>query len=240
MNEPILKIHWERFKAHVDLNVLTASRLLAPFTTDNISELLLLSEGCANTIYKVTFKNDRLPVVIRIYMRDQTALKREVAIHQLVADKIPVAAHLYFDESCTHYLYPYSIMEWIDGKLLREVVLSKHEKSINECMFEAGQYLSKLRQIKFFQGGFLQKNLQVRLFAKEEKYLPFVLNLLQDTIVKNDLDTRLHSAVSELVDTYSKLLPNEDEANLSHADYDPANIIVKQVNGKWKIAAILD
>ena len=31
-----------------------------------------------------------------------------------------------------------------------------------------------------------------------------------------------------------------EEANLTHADYDPANMLVKMVNGEYKIAAILD
>lgn len=240
MDEPILKNHWERFQAHVDLDISTASRLLAPYVTGDIEQLSLLSAGCANTNYKVTFKNDRLPVVIRIYIRDKTALQREVAIHKLVADKVPVAAPLYFDESCILYSYPYAIMEWIDGKLLREVILSKNEKAISQCVFAAGLYLNELRQIKFTHGGFFQDNLQIRPFNKEEEYLPYVLNLLNDKVIKCDLDSNLHNAVSRLVNTYSKLLPNKDEANLTHADYDPANMIVTQVKGKWKIAAILD
>lgn len=240
MDEPILKIHWERFKAHVDLDISTASRLLEPFTTDDVGELLLLSEGCANTNYKVVFKNNRTPIVIRIYMRDKTALPREVAIHQLVADQIPIAKHLYFDDSCKVYSYPYSIMEWVDGKLLREIILTKNEKAITKSVFEVGQYLNVLRQIKFSHGGFFQENLQIRPFDKEEEYLPYVLNLLQDKVVKSDLDSNLHNAVSKLVKNHSKLLSHEDEANLTHADYDPANIMVREINGEWCIAAILD
>lgn len=30
MNDPILKTHWERFKAHIDLDVTTATKLLSP------------------------------------------------------------------------------------------------------------------------------------------------------------------------------------------------------------------
>ncbi|MBX3710080.1 MAG: aminoglycoside phosphotransferase family protein [Gammaproteobacteria bacterium] len=240
MDSPILKSHCERFKAHVDLDIDTATQLLAPYTKDTIDELFLLSEGCANTNYKVTFKNSRLPVVIRIYLREKTALAREVAIYKLVADKMPVAAHLYFDESCTLYPHPYSIMEWIKGKLLREVILSKNENAIRQSTFEAGLYLNELRQIKFTHGGFFQENLQIRPFTKEEEYLPYVLSLLDEESIKNDLDPGLHGAVIKLVNTYSKLLPDENEANLTHADYDPANMMVTEVNGKWKIAAILD
>ena len=240
MNEPILKMHWERFKAHVDLDVAIAVKLLLPFTESPIDQLFFLSEGCANTNYKVTFKNNRAPVVIRIYMREKSALRLEVDIHRLVENEIPVPKHFYSDDQCKIYEYPYAIMEWIDGTLMREVILSEDKKAISECAYEAGKYLNELRKIKFNQGGFFQENLRIRPFGKEEKYLPYVLNLLQDKGVRNDLDAHLHHDVSELVNTYSKLLPDENEANLTHADYDPANIMVKLVNGNWKIVAILD
>lgn len=240
MDEPILKMHWERFKAHVDLDISTASHLLAPFITDSIDAILLLSEGCANTNYKVIFKNNRVPIVLRIYVRDKTALQREVAIHKLVADKIPIAQHLYFDDSCMIYSYPYSIMEWIDGTLLRDIILTKNKKAITESVFEAGQYLNILRQMTFSHGGFFQENLQIRPFDKEEEYLPYVLNLLKDKIVKNDLDSNLCDAISRLVKNNVTLLPHKDEANLTHSDYDPANIMVREKKGKWGIAAILD
>lgn len=241
MDEPILKMHWERFRAHVDLDMMTASRLLSPLITDDIDQLLLLSEGCANTNYKVIFKNGRLPVVIRIYMRDKTALQTEVAVYKLVAaHTVPVAAHLYFDDSCTHYDHPYSIMEWINGTLLREIILSKNERAMSECVFEAGQYLNQLRQIKFVHGGFFQKDLQIKPFEKDEFYLPYMLNLLRDSIVIESLDNHLHESVLRLVLNYANLLSQDNEANLTHADYDPANMLVAKINNQWKIAAILD
>jgi Ser/Thr protein kinase RdoA (MazF antagonist) len=144
MNEPILKINWERFKAHVDLDVITAAKLLSPYTTDAIDELMLLSEGCANTNYKVTFKNKRPSVVLRIYVRDKSALQREVAIHNLVENSIPVPKHIYFNDECISYSYPYAIMEWIDGTLMREIILSKNEQAISDCAYEAGLYINVL------------------------------------------------------------------------------------------------
>jgi aminoglycoside phosphotransferase (APT) family kinase protein len=225
MNEPILKLHWERFKAHVDLDMKTATQLLSPYCIDAIDELTLLSEGCANTNYKLTFKNNRTPIVLRIYMREQSALRREAEIYKLLENKIPVPNHYFADDSCQRYPHPYALIEWIDGKLMREVILSKNEQAICECAFEAGKYLNHLRQIKFDRGGFFDKNLNVRPFAEEEKYLPFVLNLLQDQIVKDSLGSELLNDVSSLVEKNAILLMDVDNANLTHGDYDPANII---------------
>jgi len=240
MDEPILKTNWERLKAHVDLTQEKIQDLLSPYCTDPIKDFLLLSEGCANTNYKITFKNNRPSLVIRIYMREKSALKREVAIHRLVANTIPVPKHYYFDDSCQHFPYAYSIMEWIDGRLMREIVLSKDENAISDIVFEAGQYLDELRKIKFDKGGFFDETLSIRPFTQEEKYLPYVLNLLQDNNIKDSLGPSLLASVQKLVEQNSHLLPDLDDANLTHSDYDPANILVREINGRWKIATILD
>jgi len=240
MDQPLLKLHWERFKAHVDLDVNTAAKLIAPILSDHIERLDLLSEGCANTNYKVNFKNNRLPVVIRIYMRENSALQREIAIHKLVAVHMPVPEYFYADDQCIIYPYAYAIVEWIDGTLMREVVLSRDTDSISQSLFSAGKYLDELRKITFSYGGFFQEDLKIRSFAPEEKYYPYVCSLLEDQIVRDSLGEPLLKKVSSLVKNYSNLLPDENIANLTHGDYDPANMLVKEVNGKWQIASILD
>lgn len=238
--EPVLKIHWERFQAHVDLDVSAAQRLLIPYTHEPIAALSLLSEGCANTNYKVTFVSGRMPVVLRIYVRERSALQRELDVHRRVADSIPVPRHLYVDKTGMFYDFPYAVMEWIDGKMMRDLVLEGNEAAIEMCMLEAGRYLSVLRQIKFSKGGFFEPNLQVRPFYQEEEYLPYVSCLLQETLIKERLGNELHQALQQLIFNNASLLPAKDPANLSHGDYDPANILVRQVGGHWKIASILD
>ncbi len=240
MDEPILKTHWERFRSHVDLTIMKAATLLAPYTKSTIENLVILSDGCANSNFRVTFKNNDKPVVLRIYMRDEIAISREVAIHKLVGNSIPIPAILYADGHCKIFQYPYAIMEWVDGTLMREVILKKEEQAISDCSFEAGKYLNILRQMTFSCGGFFQKELEVLPFRDEDKYLPFVLYLLSDHIVKENLGSVLTHNVMDLVNTYSDILPKENEANLTHADYDPANMLVKKIDNRWKIVAILD
>ncbi len=240
MNEPILKSHWERFSSHIGLNTTEATNLLLPFTKEPIEQLILLSEGCANTNYKVTFKNNQPPIVIRIYVREKSALHRELGIHKFIESIIPVPRHLYIDDSCSSYSHPYAIMEWVDGTLMREVILSNDKNAISQCAFEAGVYLNKLRQIKFPKGGFFQENMKIRPFDHDEQYLPYVTTLLQDPTVKESLGDNLHSAIQALAIKNAHILPNENDANLTHSDYDPANMLVKKIKGEWKIAAILD
>jgi len=240
MQKPLLKLQWERFQAHVDLDADMAANMLAPYNKDAIEQVILLSEGCANTNYKITFKNNNQPLVIRIYMRDTSALQLEVAIHQFVKGKIPVPAHLYFDDTCTVFPYPYSVMEWIEGKLMREIIITGDTNAISECSYDAGKYLSILSQIKFSQSGFFENDLRIKPFSKDEEYLPYVLNLLREKNVIENLGTNLVNAIKTLVNEYAELFDESIKPNLTHSDYDPANILIKMDKGKHKIAAILD
>lgn len=240
MHEPILKLHWERLTTHVDIDNEIAKKLLLLFTQDAIAEVRLLSEGCANTNYKVSFLTSRPPVMLRIYVRERSALEREIALHNLVLGTVPVPRFLFSDERCAIFPHPYAIIEWIDGILMRELILRGNEQAIAECAFEAGLYLSKLRAIRFAKGGFFQDKLKVRPFTPDERYEPFVRSMLEDKAVKTSLGAKLHQAAQQFFADNLDLIPQEDNANLTHGDYDPANMLVKEVNGHWHIAAILD
>jgi len=239
MHEPILKLHWERLTTHVTIDREIAQALLAPFSKDVITDVQLLSLGCANTNYKIVLAGQE-PVVLRIYVREKSALEREIALHNLVLDKMPVPRFLYRDARCSIIAHPYAIIEWIDGILLRELIIKGDEQAIAECAFLAGVYLSKLKAIRFARGGFFQENLAVRPFAPEEHYEPYVRAMLDDEVVKASLGPKLHQHVRQFIENNCGLIPQENNANLSHGDYDPANILVKESKGHWHIAAILD
>lgn len=237
---PVLKSHWERFKAHIDLDVATAEKILSRFTNDRIDQISILSEGCANSNFKILFKSNHPPVILRVYMRDKSAIQREIHLHDYVHGKVPVARILYHDSSCEVIPYPFSILEWMTGILMREVILKRDEQAISECAFDAGEKLSVLRQIKFGKGGFFQDDFSIMPFNHDEDYLPYVNSLMCESIIEASLGIDLLKKVKTLIESNSQYIPDKDDANMTHGDYDPANILVNQVADKWKISAILD
>ena len=54
-HEPILKINWERYRAHFTIDKVTLKKLLQPYSSSEVANVKLLSEGCANSNYKVEF-----------------------------------------------------------------------------------------------------------------------------------------------------------------------------------------
>ncbi|MBY0461747.1 MAG: aminoglycoside phosphotransferase family protein [Alphaproteobacteria bacterium] len=237
---PILKSQWERYKSHTHIEIEHAQKLIDPYISHKIQSLTLLSDGCANTNYKITFQNDTPPLVLRIYIREKSALSREKALHQLLKNSLPVPLFFYNDASCTLMNHPYALMEWKEGELMRNVILKGDEKDIGECAFSAGKFLNVLRNIKLNQNGFFDGNLKIRPFNEEEEFIPFGLGLLKQKTVKESLSPSVLVDLERIFYASGPILPNPTKANLTHADFDPANMLVSKIDGKWQVSAILD
>lgn len=238
-HDQLLKLQWERYKFHYELDLKTAQKLITAYCNDTIKQLTLLSEGCANSNYKVTFEN-RQSIVIRIYMREQSSMSREVTLHEYLSDKVPIPQILHDDNSCHLIEHPFVLMEFVDGELMRDVILAGNDHDIAHCGFSAGFYLNRLRQIKFDQCGFFQNGLNIRPFILEEQYLPLTRSCLSKAHVQDSLGPKLSNQLYELVETYQQYFPSVYDANLTHGDFDPTNILVKRVEGQYQVSAILD
>lgn len=240
MLSSILKSQWERYTSYVHLDVKQAQKLINPYVSHKIESLTLLSNGCANTNYKVTFQDGQPPLVFRLYIREKSSILRENALHQFLKNVLPVPLFFYFDTSCTLIEHPYALIEWKEGELMRNVILKGNEQDISECAFSAGQNLSILKNIKLKQSGFFNKKLEIRSFTKEEEFTPFGLKLLKQPSVLESLPENTLVSLEQILCTASPFLPDPHKANLTHADFDPANMLVTKTDGSWQVSAILD
>jgi len=238
-HEPILKTHWERYKTHFPIDNKTVATLVKPYAETKITNFILLSEGCVNSNYKVEFEIGP-PVVLRIYLREKDSLQIEIALHQLLNDQLPIPEMFYSDASCTLIEHPYAIMEFLDGELMRNVILSKNETAIKDCTFSAGVYLDHLRQIKLEQCGFFQADLQIKPFDPGEEYLPYAQSCLENENVCASLGKKLIGELQSFIIANQSFLPGKTDANLTHADFDPANMLVKKIKGHYQVSGILD
>lgn len=239
MNHTILKSDWERRDAPVELTLNTAQQLLQPVTKATIASITLFSAGCANSNFKLTM-DDGQTYVLRLYTRDSSALMREQGINRLVNSILPVANFLHVDDSCTIIPYPYAIMEFKEGILLRDLIFTNNRDAITEATNEAGFYLGMLGRLKLPMGGFFQPNMAIKSFNEEDDYFSLLMNLLQNNIVATSLGKNVQNNLEQIIAACYHLLPPINDANLTHGDYDAANILVKETNGKWEVSAILD
>ncbi len=197
----------------------------------------ILTGGCANLNIKIKLEGDELPYILRIYLRDPVSAYREQMLGALLKPTLPVPL--------THYIgdcegYRYAITDFMPGITLRDLLLGSLPHDVGAIMYEVGVLLSKISIHIFTEAGFFDKNLKIMRPATDGDYLAYAQECLQNQIVLSQLTPETIAKINYFLDKYGHLFPGKDEKHLVHADFDPANILVDNVNGIWKVIGILD
>lgn len=229
---------WETTDTHHTLPKSIIAKMIAlAYPDKKIKRHHIISGGCANLNVKIDLEEDECPLILRIYLRDQAAAFREQKIGELLKGVVPVPTiHSISDVEG----YRFAIADFMPGKPLRDVLLSEKPEDIQSIMHDVGVMLSKITEHEFPHAGFFDQNLQVSEPIDREGYISFAKECLENTLVLSVLTTETISKISHSIDKYGSLFPDKDENHLVHADFDPANILVNQVEGKWKITGLLD
>jgi thiamine kinase-like enzyme len=107
-------------------------------------------------------------------------------------------------------------------------------------MYEVGQILAKIQAYQFTKTGFFDDDLNIPDSLTQHDYLVYSQASLADPIVMAKLSSNMIAKINFYLEKYQASFPTDDQKNLVHADFDPANILVDQYHGKWVITGILD
>lgn len=236
----ILKSQWEKYSDPIALNLKQLGLLVAAYTRSPLENITLLSDGCANSNYKITFSDNHPPLCLRLYQRDQAALRRELFLHQIVEAKIPVPTFLYTDASCQLMDVPYALLSWVGGMPLRHLLLQDAFVNLELVLQQAATYLSTLASVTYPQGGFFSDNGRIQPFTPQEDLLTFGKSCLETPSISSYLGAPLCTQITHILADNHCLLPPMKPANLTHGDFDASNILIKHTHGNWHITALLD
>jgi len=239
MSNDILKINWERGSDFIELSKCKIQNLITPFTKQKIKRSTLLTTGCANTNYLIQF-DDGHKVIFRIYVRDHEAIPKERYIYQLAHETIPIPKILHSDTSLKKLSHPFALVEYKNGTNMRDIILRGDNSDIAACAFAAGKLCSELRSITLPYPGFFQLDGSIKPFSKDEEFYNFAFLMLDNDGVNSTLGQKLCKQVSKWIEEHQDCLTELDDANLSHADFDPANMLVTKINDTFEITALLD
>lgn len=240
-NSPnILKFNWERGTSPVKLSQKEIESVVADYTPQKVTAFELFSKGCANSNYKVTL-SDHTVLVLRVYTRDPRCLIRERKIHELIQDKVPVPRFFHINNENKIIPHPFAIMEYAEGILFRDLIMQGDKEGIESCSYQAGNILTRISSFQFKESGFFEEDLTVKPFGKDQGFFNFINSFLSNRDVIDalgkDLIKKLHATVEK---HQPQLTDMSHHKHLTHADYDPSNILVKKENNEWRISAILD
>lgn len=233
----MFKNNWEKTEVNYQVDEQTIKRMIHNVYPDEvISSHAIISGGCANFNIKFTLI-DHKPLLLRIYIRDKDAAYKEQKIADLIGQSVPVPK-VYFIGDVD--VYRYAITEYMDGITLRDFLLEHPDhQDMSAIMYECGKMLTSIARYTFDKPGFFDNNLHVKSSAPDNP-IAFIEECLQHQIVIEQLGQKTIDDIHKLVKKYAANFPDAQEAHLVHNDYDPANILMHQQNGQWKISAVLD
>lgn len=232
------KQNWEKTDQHYDISPQTIEGMVAlAFPQHKLASYEVISGGCANLNIKITLEGKDQPYILRVYLRDKDAAYREQKLGELLKDGVPIP-QIYFVGDLEEHRF--AMAEFMPGITLRDYLLGKDPYDIEQLMEEAGAILAKIQKICFTASGFFSKDLTIQEPLTQEGYVAFAKDCLKHPTVVEILGDSIISKISQLLGTYGKLFPDETQTYLVHGDFDPANLLVDQIDGQWKISGVLD
>jgi len=234
----VLKADWEKANdvTSIDDNIvkMMVSKALPK---QNLSSYQIISGGCANLNIKLTFHDNFVPLILRIYLRDKEAAFKEKKLAELIHPDIPVAQIIYISNLDK---YTYSIMQFVDGITLRDLLLDNSGEDIGNVLFAAGKILAKMQKFTFDKQGEFDKNLNITPFPSSYDYILFARQCIENQWITGTFNDKDRTRIFKNIINNAGYFPDKTDTTLTHGDYDPANILIQKVSGKWQISAILD
>lgn len=136
--------------------------------------------------------------------------------------------------------YHFAIVEFMPGITLRELLLSEMPFDMSALMHEVGATLANIAKHTFQQPGFFDNDLHIITHATDE-LLIFIRSCLESDNVLKQLTSSEISHIQKQFSQYQHILTgNEELSHLVHGDFDPANLLVDNINNTWKVTAVLD
>lgn len=186
-------------------------------------------------VYKVVIEGESR-YIFKIYYITKRRIREIESLELLRKSNITVPKVVKYGESNSD---EWILMEYIDGELLEKMYA--HLDMDNKLLLftQMGEELGKIHSFQKFE--FIGDwNNKIRL----DKYGDYTISKIENSIeeiMNQDLPDieLLMKGIKILRDNYG-FLYNIKESRLTHGDFDGRNILVTNINNKYKISAIID
>lgn len=235
---------WARRHEFVELDTATLTALVQPiFPGQWVVSASLLTEGLANTNYKLRVSGQDEDYVLRLYTRERSACQKEWDIYRLVHDRIPVPEMLHADPDGHAFGRPYSICRWVEGVKLATLLAEGDLTAIGQAAYATGATLAQIHSYAFPMAGFFGPGLTVAqpLGPLAESYLGYLADRLLVGQAGQRLGPELTRKLWQFSGRNAHVLDGRTKHSvLGHADYKGTNLLLKPTAAGWRMAAVLD
>lgn len=235
---------WTRGTPILDVDATAAERLIAPaFPGARVTAVEPVSGGLANTNLKATVGGRDSPILLRLYQRAPAEARKEWALHRLVAGRAPVPKILHAAESNPVTGGPYAVVEWVEGHHLGRIAPALAADALHGLASDIGRVLASIHAVTFPASGFLDADLRVAqpIDAGADGLAGFLRLCLVDGRGGERLGAELTRAALAFAEREGgRLEAWTRPARLTHADFNGSNVLVRETEEGWRIAAVLD
>jgi aminoglycoside phosphotransferase (APT) family kinase protein len=226
----------------------TIQKILAEaFPHEKVSSTELLVGGLINSNIKVEFESGREPVVLRVYRDGPEVCRKEVALIELIQSQVPVSRIVYASANtdvCAE-LPAFAIFAFVPGITFQQLKRSGSLEAIQQAACSVGATLAAIGKFQFPKSGRLQLNDGVEVgkpFIEGPDPIPRLLDtFLESPKCKSRAGAKLVNQLHEFCWSRSSLMPDLDSRpSLVHCDFGNRNILVREQNGRWVVASVLD
>lgn len=213
------------------------------FPRCRLVEVQPFADGFRNANFRLRL--DSIPefIVLRIYEHDPSLCAKEVDLLNLIKHSVPVPAIIHAKPEGLNEIPPFVFMHYVEGISLRELKHNGDSGSIAQAAYRAGQTLAVISRTTFNKSGWLGPGLAVGapLLEGANSGPRFVDLCLASGNSQLRLGPELTDQIHALIWSYaSQLAALDDERCLVHGDFGKRNLLVQQVEGEWRVAAVLD
>jgi len=211
------------------------------FPNRKVARTELLHGGLINTNLKIHFESDFKPVVLRLYRDGAAACDKEIAVHNLIRRHVPVPEILYSETKGA-----FAFIEYIEGITFQQLKRTNNLHAIQQASASIGKTLAAIGRFRFPAPGQLlasEGSLVVgNKFIEGPDPIPRILDrFLASTVFQQRAGSKLVDQLHNFIWSYATILPSlETDCSLVHNDFGNRNILVREINGVWSVAAILD
>jgi len=199
--------------------------------------------GMRNANFKLQLDSVSEPIILRIYEHDASLCQKEIDLIRLIGSSVPAPQVIHAEPLGWEDVPPFTLSRYIEGISYRELSRSNDRDGIAQASYSAGEILARIGRIEFPKPGWLAPGLSVTttLLEGTEPVPRFVDLCLASPKLQRRMQEDLRRRTSALVWSWSPQLSSLDsESCLVHGDFGKQNLLVRHVQKRWIVAAVLD
>lgn len=235
---------WTRKAAWVELSAAEVAVLMRPaLGSIPIVGVQPAAGGLVNTNLRVALAAPPWHVLLRLFRREPQQAVKEAALDRLVGGQVPTARFLYFAETNPVKEGPYAVLQWIDGVQLDNAARGADDAALHALGSAVGDALARIHEFRFDRSGFFAPDLSIpaAIDLDRDALLDFMHRCLREGPGGERLGWELTDRLFAFVQRHGHVLEAWlGDPCLTHADYNPSNILLTRGGTHVTVAAVLD